>query len=330
MPTVVCTALSTDQGPHLEILKASGFSVVQPPGNVNLYDPAALLPIVRDCEAVVAGSEPWPEHLIAACPKLRVLSRTGVGFDAIDLAACDKHRVVVATTPGVNHHAVAEHTIALLFGVARGFPLRDQYVRACTWKRFSTPRIMGTTLGIVGLGRIGRAVATRGVGVGMKVIAYDPYPNTEFAEQWGIELVDLDTLLRQSDYVTLHLPMGQETKHIMNADAFAKMKPGSVLINTARGLLVDEHALVDALKSGHLRAAGLDVFEVEPLPGDSPLLKMNNVLMSGHLAGLDHESQHDTLTMCADTIVSLSKGGWPTERIRNLAGVKDWKWSDKS
>lgn len=330
MPTVVCTALSTDQGPHLEILKASGFSVVQPPGNVNLYDPAALLPIVRDCEAVVAGSEPWPEHLIAACPKLRVLSRTGVGFDAIDLAACDKHRVVVATTPGVNHHAVAEHTFALLFGVARGFPLRDQYVRACTWKRFSTPRIMGTTLGIVGLGRIGRAVATRGVGVGMKVIAYDPYPNTEFAEQWGIELVDLDTLLRQSDYVTLHLPMGQETKHIMNADAFAKMKPGSVLINTARGLLVDEHALVDALKSGHLRAAGLDVFEVEPLPGDSPLLKMNNVLMSGHLAGLDHESQHDTLTMCADTIVSLSKGGWPTERIRNLAGVKDWKWSDKS
>jgi phosphoglycerate dehydrogenase-like enzyme len=296
---------------------------------VNLYDPAQLLPIVRDCVAVVAGSEPWPEHLLAACPKLRVLSRTGVGFDAIDLEACNRHRVVVATTPGVNHHAVAEHTFALLFGVARGFPVRDRYVRACTWKRFSTPRIMGTTLGIVGLGRIGRAVATRGVGLGMHVIAFDPYPNREFAEQWGIELADLDTLLSRSDYVSLHLPMGAETKHIMNATTFARMKPGSVLINTARGLLVDEAALVDVLNSGHLRAAGLDVFEVEPLPADSPLLKMDNVLLSGHLAGLDHESQRDTLTMCAETIVTLSQGGWPAECIRNLPGVKDWSWSEK-
>lgn len=329
MPIVVCTALSTEEGPHISILKAGGFDVVHPPKSVNLYDPVSLLPVVRDCDAVVAGSEPWPESLIAACPKLRVLSRTGVGFDAIDLSACDKHRVVVATTPGVNHHAVAEHTFALLFGVARGFPSRDQYVRACAWKRVSTPRIMGTTLGIVGLGRIGRAVATRAVGIGMKVVAFDPYPNREFAEQWGIELADLETLLGRSDYVTLHLPMGQETKHIMNDATFAKMKPGSVLINTARGLLVDEPALVRALQSGHLRGAGLDVFEVEPLPGDSPLLKMNNVLLSGHLAGLDHESQFDTLTMCAETIVSLSKGEWPTECIRNLAGVSNWKWAEK-
>lgn len=329
MPTVVCTSLNTEDGPHLAILKAAGFEVVHPPRGANLYDPATLLPIVRECDAVVAGSEPWPEDLIAACPRLRVLSRTGVGFDAIDMSACDRQRVIVATTPGVNHHAVAEHTFALLFGVARGFPSRDQYVRAATWKRVSTPRIMGTTLGIVGQGRIGRAVATRAVGLGMKVVAYDPFPNREFAEQWGIELTDLDSLLGRSDYVTLHLPMGAETKHIMNARTFAMMKPGAVLINTARGLLVDESALIDALNSGHLRGAGLDVFEVEPLPGDSPLLKMNNVLLSGHLAGLDHESQRDTLTMCAETIVTLSRGGWPTECIRNLAGVSNWKWSEK-
>lgn len=329
MPLVVCTSLNSEEGPHISILKAAGFEILHPPQSVNRYEPASLLPLVRDCHAVVAGSEPWPESLLAACPKLRVLARTGVGFDAIDVPACDQHRVVVATTPGVNHHAVAEHTIALMFGVARGFPSRDQYVRACTWKRVSTPRIMGTTLGIVGLGRIGRAVATRAVGLGMKVIAFDPYPNREFAEQWGIELADLDSLLRRSKFVTLHLPMGQETKHVMNAAAFAKMQPGSVLINTARGLLVDESALVDALNSGHLAGAGLDVFEVEPLPSDSPLLKMNNVLLSGHLAGLDHESQHDTLTMCADTIVSLSRGGWPIECIRNLVGVSNWKWTEK-
>ena len=329
MPKVVCTALSTEEGPHIAILKAGGFEVVHPPKDMNLYDPASLLPLVRDCVGVVTGSEPWPEHLLAACPKLRVLSRTGVGFDAIDLAASDKHRVVVATTPGVNHHAVAEHTFALLFGVARGFPSRDQLVRACTWKRFSTPRIMGTTLGIVGLGRIGRAVATRAVGIGMKVVAFDPYASQEFAEQWGIQLVNFDTLLGTSDYVTLHLPVMKETKHLMNKTTFAKMKPGSVLINTARGLLVDEKALEEVLNSGHLRGAGLDVFEVEPLPADSPLLKMDNVLLSGHLAGLDHESQFDTLTMCAETIVSLSQGGWPKECIRNLAGVTDWKWSEK-
>lgn len=329
MQKVICTALSTESGPHVEMLTNAGFHIEDAPRDVNLYDPEKLLPIVKDCVAVVAGSEPWPESLIAACPKLRVLARTGVGFDAIDVPACDRHRVIVATTPGVNHHAVAEHTFALLLGVARGFPSRDQHVRACTWLRFSTPRVMGRTLGIVGLGRIGRAVATRGVGLGMKVIAYDPYPQKEFCEQWGIELHSLEDVLKASDYVTLHLPMSPQTKHVMNDKTFAMMKPGSVLINTARGLLVDEKALVRALESGHLRGAGLDVFEVEPLPGDSPLLKMSNVLLSGHLAGLDHESHHDTLEMSANTIISLSRGGWPTEAIRNLVGVRDWKWSEK-
>ena len=329
MPKVICTALSTDAGPHVEMLTKAGFDVEDAPRDVNLYEWTNLLPYVKDCVAVVAGSEPWPESLIAACPKLRVLARTGVGFDAIDVPACDRHRVIVATTPGVNHHAVAEHTFALLLGVARGFPSRDQYVRGCTWIRKSTPRVMGCTLGIVGLGRIGRAVATRAVGLGMKVVAYEPYPQREFCEQWGVELASLDDLLTRSDYVTLHLPMSAETKHVINEKTLARMKPGSVLINTARGLLVDEKALVKALESGHLRGAGLDVFEVEPLPGDSPLLKMNNVLLSGHLAGLDNESHHDTLEMSANTIITLSKGGWPVDAIRNLQGVRDWKWSEK-
>jgi phosphoglycerate dehydrogenase-like enzyme len=329
MPKVVCTALNTNAGPHLKILQDAGFEVVPAPQGVNLYDNANLIPVVRDCVAVVTGSEPWPENVLAACPLLRVLSRTGVGFDAIDMAAADRHRVIVATTPGVNHHAVAEHTIALLFGVGRGFPRQDQQVRKCAWVRPATPRILGTTLGLVGLGRIGQAVATRAVGLGMKVVAYEPFPNSEFVDHWNIELVSLDQLLARADYVSLHLPVGPETKHIMNAAAFAKMKAGSVLINTARGLLVDEKALIDALQSGHLRGAGLDVFEVEPLPGDSPLLTMSNVLMSGHVAGLDHESHRDTLTMCAETIVSLSRGGWPTDCIRNMQDITDWKWSEK-
>ena len=160
----------------------------------------------------------------------------------------------------------------------------------------------------------------------MKVIAYEPYPPQEFLEQWPVELVSFDDVLTRSDYVTLHCFMSAENRHMMNAETFAKMKPGSVLINTARGGLVDEAALYDALKSGPLRGAGLDVFETEPLPLDSPLLTLDNLLTAGHIAGLDNESQHDTFVMVADTIIQLRDGQWPQERIRNLADVTGWTW----
>ncbi len=326
MPVVVCTGLNSEHGPHLELLKQAGFEVRQVPRNVDLFQPANLIPLVKDASAIIAGSEPYSGETLAQLPKLRAFARMGVGFDAIDVPACDRLKIVVATTPGVNHHAVAEHTIALLMSVARGFPARDQFVRAGTWRRFSTPRIMGRTLGLVGLGRIGQATATRAIGLGMKVIAYDPYPNLDFAKQHGIYMTSLDEVLSQSDYVSLHLPMSAENKHLINARSLAKMKPGTILINTARGQLVDEKALYDALKSGHLAGAGLDVFEVEPLPTTSPLLEFNNVMFCGHLAGLDHESQHDTLKMCAEIVIGLSQGKWPRHCIQNLVGVTDWKW----
>jgi len=326
MKHIVCTALNTETGPHFELLQAAGFTVSVAPRDVNLYEASTLSTVVGDAVGVIAGSEPWPADLLASKPHLRVLSRTGVGYDAIDLPACNERGIVVATTPGVNHHAVAEHTIALLMALSRRFPARDQEVRLGKWTRLSTPRVMGRTLGLVGLGRIGRAVATRARGLGLQVIAFDPFPSREFAEQWQIELVSFDDLLHRSDYVSLHLPMGVGTKYLMNAQTFAQMKPGSILINTARGGLVDEAALIDVLASGHLAGAGLDVFNVEPLPVDSPLTKLDNVLLSGHVAGLDDESQFDTLTMSAQTIISLASGGWPTECIRNLPGVTNTTW----
>lgn len=326
MPKVMCTALCTEEGPHLEILKSAGFEVLHAPRDRNYRDPKTVADVIGDCEAMIAGAEPYTAEVLNSVPNLRVIARTGVGYDAIDLPTCNERRIVVTTTPGVNHHSVAEHTIALLMGVARGFPARDQQVRNGTWKRVQTPRVMGRTLGLVGLGRIGRAVATRASGLGLNLLAYDPYPHQEFAEQWRVELTGLDDLLARSDYVSLHLPMSPESQHLMNAERFRRMKPGSVLINTARGGLVDEAALYDVLKSGHLRGAGLDVFEVEPLPLDSPLLTLDNVLLCGHMAGLDVESQNDTLIMAANTIVSLYNGGWPAECIRNLRGVTHWKW----
>ncbi len=327
MPKVMCTSLNAEHGPHHDIFQAAGFEVRVVPRAIDLWQEENLINLLADSHAVLAGSEPYTPKVIESLPNLRVITRTGVGYDAINLPACDAAKVVVTTTPGVNHHSVAEHTLALLFGVARGFPDNDQRVREARWQRIARPRVMGRTLGIVGLGRIGRALAWRAAGLGLKVLAYEPYPDREFLQQWRIELASFEELLARSDYVSLHLPMSKESHHLMNADTFAQMKPGSVLINTARGALVDEKALYDALKSGHLRAAGLDVFEVEPLPLSSPLLELDNILFAGHLAGLDEESHDDTFQMAAETVIDLQKGEWPAFCIQNLKGVKNWTWA---
>jgi phosphoglycerate dehydrogenase-like enzyme len=160
----------------------------------------------------------------------------------------------------------------------------------------------------------------------MKVIAFEPSPDENFIVKWGIELVDLDTLFSTADYVSLHCPASAENRHLINAARLKQMKNDAVLINTARGALVDEKALIHALQNKQIRAAGLDVFEVEPLPLDSPLIGMENVLLSGHIAGLDHESHDDTFTLGSEIIIGLHKGEWPAHCIQNLKGVSDWKW----
>jgi D-3-phosphoglycerate dehydrogenase len=330
MSKVLSATLNSERGPHIEILQNAGLEVKHPGKDAGLLVEENLGKQLFDCVATIAGSEPYTEKVLSMAPDLRVIARNGVGFDAIDLAACDKAGIVVTTTPGVNHHSVAEHTIALLMGVSRGFPLLDQRVREDRWARIPYPRVMGTTLGIIGLGWIGRAVAFRAIGLGMKVIAEEPYPAQEFLEQWPVELTDRDDLFARSDYVSLHCPASAENRHLINVETLAKMKKGSVLINTARGALVDERALYDALKSGHLRGAGLDVFEQEPLPLSSPLLELENVLTSGHVAGLDIESQRDTFIMVAETIIQLRDGGWPTSCIRNMQGISDWTWNRNS
>jgi len=327
MPKVVVTAKIAKEGPHNEIFAAGGFSVAFPPADCDVFQEDNLIAQLKDVEAVLAGSEPYTKRVIAALPKLRAIVRAGVGFDAIDLAACDAASIPVCTTPGVNHHSVAEHTIALLMAIARGFPLLDQKVRQNRWERKAYPRVMGKTIGILGLGRIGQAVATRAVGLGMKVLALEPYPVQEFVKQWNIELVDLDTILARSDFVSLHLPMSRENHHLINRERIAKMKRGAMIINTARGPLINETDLCEALKSRYIAAAGLDVFEVEPLPLESPLLKLDNVLVSGHVAGLDDDSAYDTSKMCANIIVGLSRGVWPEGCCQNLkAGHANWKW----
>jgi len=326
MPKVVVTAKISKEGPHNQIFADNGFEVAYPPEGCDPFNEDQLITLIADAQATLAGSEPYTPRVIASSPNLRAIVRAGVGYDAVNLEACDKADIPVCITPGVNHHAVAEHTIALLMAVARGFPELDRKVRANNWHRKSTPRVMGKTLGLVGLGRIGQAVATRARGLGMRVLAYEPYPNEEFCRQWNVELVDLNALLAQSEFVSLHCPMSVENHHLINRQTIAKMKPGAVLINTARGPLVCEADLYEALRGRRLAAAGLDVFEVEPLPLTSPLLTLDNVLVSGHVAGLDDESAHDTSKMCAEIICGLAKNQWPAGCVVNLKGRTGWVW----
>jgi phosphoglycerate dehydrogenase-like enzyme len=176
------------------------------------------------------------------------------------------------------------------------------------------------------LGRIGKAVVPRALGLGLKVIAYDPFPDREFAARREIELCELDDLLARADIVSLHLPGTAETTNLIDAAALARMKRGSILINTARGNLVDEDALVEALRSGHLAAAGLDVFKREPLPPDSPLLTFDNVLVSPHMGGLDVESLDAMGRLAAECVVDLHRGRWPEACVVNPAVRPGWKW----
>ncbi|MFN0055510.1 MAG: phosphoglycerate dehydrogenase [Planctomycetales bacterium] len=330
MPKVVVTAKINPIGPHNEIFKAHGFEELHTPDDCDPFVEDQLIALAKDCEAVLAGSEPFTPRVIASLPKLRAIVRAGVGFDAVNLAACDKAGIPVCTTPGVNHHSVAEHTISLLMAIARGFPELDRKVRQNRWDRKAYPRVMGKTIGLVGLGRIGLATAWRAAGLGLKVIAFEPFssaiPVRDFVQQHNIELVDLDTLIARSDYISLHCPMSAENHHLINRQRIARMKRGVMIVNTARGPLIDEQALAEGLRSGQVAGAGLDVFEEEPLPLTSPLLELDNVLLAGHVAGLDNESAYDTSKMCADIIVGLHQGRWPHGCVQNLAGVTGWKW----
>ncbi len=320
-------ALGAAEGPHIELFKQAGFEYIPLSDDLQLaLNPGLIAEHASDAVAIVAGSECYTPEILKAIPNLRVISRIGVGYDQVDLAACDERKIAVTITPGTVTGSVVEMTLAMMLGVARGFPRVDQDVRAGHWRRICPKRLAASTLGIVGLGRIGQAVATASLALGMKVIAFDPYPNEEFVKQHGIEMVELNELFSRSYVVTLHCLMTPENHNLINAKTLAMMQPGSILINAARGAAIDEAALYDALKSGHLGGAGLDVFQTEPLPLESPLLEFDNVLLAGHLAGLDDYSHHDTYKMAAENIISLHKGELPAGCVMNLKGVSDWSW----
>lgn len=248
--------------------------------------------------------------LMDKAPRLRVIGRAGVGVDNIDLEAAKTRGIIVVNAPQATTDAVAEHTLALLFAVARGIPQADASMKQGKWekKRFMGVELTGRTLGLVGIGRIGAAVAQRARGLGMYVLAYDPYLPREVIAQRGAEPVPtLDDLLARADVVSVHVPLTEETRHLIDREALAKMKPGAILLCTARGGVVDEDALLEALEQGHLYGAGLDVFEHEP-PGATPLVTHPRVVATPHIAAQTEEAQRRAALDIAEEVWAALEG----------------------
>ena len=317
--------IHNQRGPYCEALEAGGFDVVFPPTGLSLKEPATLIEQLDGIDAVIASIEPYTREVLTGT-SLRVIARNGVGYDSVDVAAATDVGIPVTITPGANQQAVAEHAVALMLSVAHGFPGRDKEVRGGNWQRKILPRLAGKTLGLLGLGAIGKTVVPLAAGLGMRVIAHDPLPDRDFAARHDVKLVSLDELLEHADVVSLHLPCTPGSTDLINARTLAKMKPGAIFINTSRGGLVDEDALAEALRSGHLLGAGLDVFKLEPLPTDSPLVQLDNVLLCPHMAGGDRESVAKVASLAADSILQLHQGRWPEGRVVNAELRQGWKW----
>jgi D-3-phosphoglycerate dehydrogenase len=296
----------------ITVLESEGFTVTYAPNR----KPDELRALLREADALIVRSATTvTADLIDAAPQLKVIGRAGTGVDNIDVGAATRRGVAVMNTPGGNTVSTAEHTISMLLALARNIPQATISMRAGKWekKKYTGTEVAEKTVGIIGLGKIGREVAVRCRGLGMSVIGSDPVLGSEIAARMGIELVTTDELFRRADFITVHTPLSDETRGLLNRESLARCKRGVRIINCARGGIVDEAALLEALESGHVEGAALDVFEVEP-PADSPLVRHERVVVTPHLAASTGEAQEKVALQIARQVADALNG-------RGFAGV---------
>jgi phosphoglycerate dehydrogenase-like enzyme len=327
MPSVLIGPylLRNQPGRFREILTNAGFDLIDPVGDFSLTADQ-LAPFLPAIDALIAGGERMGRAQLASAPRLRVIARTGVGYDLIDMAGATEHKVAVTITPGTNQESVAEQTLAFVLALARRVVHNDRVIHAGGWERALVAPIRDTTLGLIGLGRIGRAVAQRARAFGMRVVAFDLLHDDQFDRQFGVERLDLDDLLAQADFVSLHVPLTDATRGMVNREFLSRMRTGSYLVNTSRGGLVVESDLAAALRSGHLVGAALDVLNHEPAEPGNPLLGLPNVILSPHIAGTDTRSMREMADLAASTIVELYQNRWPAECVVNSELRAAWCW----
>lgn len=266
-----------------------------------------LIPLLQGCDGYVAGLDFITKKVIDACPDLKVISRYGVGYDRVDIEAAREAGVIVTNTPGVNAEAVGELAFALLLSVARKIPHLNDDTRAGGWMRSTGFECLGKTIGILGLGAIGRVVARCAKGFGMEVIAYDPFLDEAYCAGHGIAGASFDDCIARSDVISLHLPLTDDTWHIIDRETIAKMKDGAVIINTSRGGIIDEDAAYEALKSGKLGGLGLDAFEMEP-PKDSPLFSFDSVVVTPHTGAHTAEATRNMADAAVKNVIDVLSG----------------------
>lgn len=303
-----------DSGP-MEKLKKEGINIIDMRGS-GIDDPE-FAKALKNVDAVLCGNDlRVNDAMLDMAPRLKAIAKMGAGLDTVDINAASNHGAIVFHTPGVNNQAVADHTFALMLCMARKIIYCDNSLRD---KRWEHTKIMGIeiwqkTLGLIGLGAIGRCVALRAKGFQMKVVAYDPFWPKEFAVEQGIEKMEMDDLLKISDVVSLHLPLTTENKWMINEKKLRTMKPTALLINAARGGIVNEDDLYNALKNNVIAGAGIDVFENEP-PTNSPLLELDNVVLTPHTAAFTHDALNNMSVGVVDQLIEYAKGNKPTYTV---------------
>lgn len=305
---LITTAYLEPGGDVDRILTAAGHTTVFARAADRREHGRRLEDAVSDVDAVLAGTDRFTAEVIAAAPRLAVFGRCGVGYDNIDVAAATRRGVAVTYTPGVNRESVAELVLGQLVNGARLLPQNIAAVQGGRWDQPGGTELAGSVLGIVGLGSIGKAVAKVARALGMTVIAHDPYFDTGFAERHDIEQGTLDRVLAAADFLTLHLFLDDTTRNLIDRDRIAAMKPGSFIVNTARGGVLDEAALADAVREGRLSGAALDVLETEPMAPDNPLRGLDRVFVTAHIGAATRQARARSSLMAARQVVDFLAG----------------------
>lgn len=279
---VTCKQMQVELPAHEERLRAAGFELVVPELMGQQFTEDELIAALPGVVGMIAGDDPLSRRVIESADSLRVIIRWGIGMDSVDHEAAKDNNVFVTNTPAVFGDEVADSAFGYVLMLARGHHEVHATVRDGGWPKYEGITLAGQQLGVVGFGSIGRAVCRRGLGFGMNAVAADPYGDADVAAALGVTLVSMDELLADSRFVVLASPLTEQTHHLLNASAFSKMRDDAYVVNVGRGPLVDEQALIEALKAGKIAGAGLDVFEVEPLPAQSPLRLLPQVVLGAH------------------------------------------------
>lgn len=294
---------------YVKILQEKGYEVIlNPYGRV--LEEEELIDLIKDVDGIIVGIDPLTRRVLEEAKKLKVISKYGVGVDNIDLTFAKQMGIIVTNTPGANSNAVAELTLGLILSVLRSIPSSDKKAREGVWERFIGYELYGKTLGVIGTGSIGKQLVKIVKGFDLKILCYDIYPDYSWAEKEGVSYVSFEELLRNSDIISIHVPLTSDTYHLISQKEIEMMKENVVIINTSRGGIIDESALYETLKAKRVLGAGLDVFEEEP-PKDSPILALDNVVITTHIGAHTMEAIESMAKIAIENLILALNGEKP-------------------